>query len=336
MTFHLSPLKRPKRLRRTGAIRNLIKETAISPCNLILPLFIHHQPNWRKEISSMPGHFQLGLTELTKEIEEIRNLGLGGVILFGIPENKDSTGHDAYSSDGIIQQAIRQIKKQAPELLVIADCCFCEYTDHGHCGIIAEKNGEYEIDNDATLNTLAQAALAQAVAGADIIAPSGMVDGMVGAIRSMLDQEGFTSIPILSYSVKYASSLYGPFREAAEGAPKFGNRKSYQMDFHNQREALREASLDIEEGADMLMVKPASYYLDVITQLRVNFPDYPLGAYQVSGEYAMIHAAASMGWLNLEQVMMESLISIKRAGADFIITYFAKEAAKKCDNTINS
>lgn len=330
-----SPLNRPRRLRKTSSIRNLVKETIISPSELVLPLFIHHNPQQKKEITSMPQQFQLGLSELAKEIEEIQSLGLGGVVLFGIPENKDPLGQDAYMTDGIIQQAIRQIKQQAPELLIIADCCFCEYTDHGHCGVIKEQNGHHDLDNDQTLNLLAQAALAQAQAGADIIAPSGMIDGMVGAIRSMLDMEGFTEVPILSYSVKYASSLYGPFREAAEGAPKFGNRQSYQMDFRNAREALREAALDIEEGADMLMVKPASFYLDIIHQLRNTFSDYPLAAYQVSGEYSMIHAAAKMGWLDLERLMMESLISIKRAGADFIITYFAKEAAKRCDNTIN-
>jgi porphobilinogen synthase len=318
-------LIRPRRLRHTAALRNLIQENNIRSKDLILPLFIHHDPKQKKAISSMPGHFQLGLDHLAEEIESIVSLNIPGVILFGIPAKKDEQGSDAYHSEGIIQQAIRKIKQMAPDLLVIADCCFCEYTVHGHCGIVPAE--QTAVDNDLTLEILAKAAVAQAQAGADIIAPSGMMDGMVGAIRFALDQSGYSFVSILSYSVKYASSLYGPFREAAEGAPQFGDRKTYQMDPANREEALREVRLDVEQGADMLMVKPALLYLDIIQRVKTAFPELPLAAYQVSGEFAMIKAAAQRGWLDHDRLMLESLLSIKRAGANFIISYFAKELA---------
>lgn len=323
------PRNRPRRLRQSIPLRELLRETSLTKSNLIQPLFIHHGKNVFNPISSMPGQFQLSIDKLDEEIGKIKALGLKGIMLFGIPEIKDALGSNAFDDNGVIQQAIRYIKNLAPNLLIFADCCFCEYTDHGHCGMIKENFcGEMELDNDKTLEALAKIALAQAKAGADIIAPSGMMDGMVSAIRAKLDENGFSHIPILSYSVKYASSLYGPFREAALGAPQFGDRKSYQMDFYNRYEALKEAALDIAEGADMLMVKPASLYLDILFQLKNQYPQLPLAAYQVSGEYAMIKAAAEMKWLNHDSIMLESLVAIKRAGADFIISYFAKEFAE--------
>ncbi len=319
---------RPRRLRRTASLRNLIRETVLTPYDSILPLFIHSGKGEKKPISSMPGHFQFSLDLLEQEIQEICDLNIPGIILFGIPQQKDASGSDSYHDQGIVQQAIKQIKEQAPDLLVIADVCLCEYTDHGHCGIMHDKNGHHDVDNDSTLELLAKQAASFAKAGCDIVAPSGMMDGMVSAIREGLDQNQFSEIPILSYAVKYNSSFYGPFREAAESSPQFGNRKTYQMDYANQNEAMKEASLDVAEGADMLMVKPALSYLDVISRCKQYFPEYPLGAYQVSGEYSMIKAAAEKGWIDEEAVMLETLTAIKRAGADFIINYFAKPLAR--------
>ncbi|NNM58859.1 MAG: porphobilinogen synthase [Legionellales bacterium] len=322
-----APLKLPlrlQRLRRTPALRALIRETVLDKNDLILPLFIKSGENICQPITSMPGCCQLSVDRLDEEIDSIVKSGLLGVILFGIPDKKDPHGEVSCHDDGVVQQAIRCIKAIAPQLLVIADVCLCEYTDHGHCGVLSDESG---IDNDATLSILAEQSESLAHAGADIIAPSGMMDGMVVAIREGLDKAGFTHIPILSYAVKYASALYGPFREAAEGAPQFGDRRGYQMDPANGAEALREAKLDVEEGADMLMVKPAGIYADVIYRVKQAFPGIPLAAYQVSGEYAMLKAAAANGWINERAAVMESLLSLKRAGADFIITYYAKTVA---------
>ncbi|OGT63548.1 MAG: delta-aminolevulinic acid dehydratase [Gammaproteobacteria bacterium RIFCSPHIGHO2_12_FULL_45_9] len=316
-------LKRPRRLRRGVALRNMVAETAVTRDDLVLPLFIKAGQGLRTPIQSMPGHCQWSLDTLPEELARIAALKLPAVLLFGIPEIKDAVGRDALSDQGIIPQAVRLIKSLYPDLLVITDVCFCEYTDHGHCGVLSD----HEVDNDATLLNLVTQAVCHAKAGADIIAPSGMMDGMVRALREGLDQAGFSHIPILSYAVKYASALYGPFREAAEGAPQFGDRRTYQMDPRNSAEGLREAQLDVEEGADLLMVKPAQYYLDVITRVKQRFPELPLVAYQVSGEFAMIKAAADAGWLDHDKVMWESMIALKRAGADIIITYFAKELA---------
>jgi porphobilinogen synthase len=301
----------------------MVRETTLSPDDLILPLFATHGKGVKKPISSMPGHYQLSGDNLIKEAKEAQSLGVPAVILFGIPKKKDKTGSSAFDPSGPVQTAIAEIKSRVPGLQVITDVCMCEYTSHGHCGII--KNGD--VDNDSTLELLAREALSHAKAGADIVAPSDMMDGRVGAIRSALDSNGFKDVPIMSYAVKYASAFYGPFREAAESTPEFGDRRSYQMDPPNSTEALREASLDIAEGADILMVKPALPYLDVIRRLKDNF-DYPIAAYNVSGEFSMIKAAAERGWLDGERAMMESLVSIKRAGADMILTYFAKEAAR--------
>lgn len=317
-------IQRPRRLRRTAAIRNLVRETRLDAANLIYPLFVCPGEGVRKEIKSMPGVFNLSVDELVKECETARALGVQSVILFGLPEQKDEQGSDAFAEDGITQRAIRAVKGEIRDLVVLADTCLCEYTSHGHCGTIVNN----DVENDSTLATLAKTAVSQAQAGADIIAPSGMMDGMVAAIRSGLDAAGFNQIPIMSYAVKYASAFYGPFREAADSAPQFGDRRSYQMDPPNIREALREAELDVEQGADMLMVKPALAYLDVIRAVRERF-NLPLAAYQVSGEYAQIKAAGQLGWIDEERVMMESLIAIKRAGADLILTYFAKEVLKK-------
>lgn len=317
------PTTRLRRLRQNARLGNLLTETHLTTQDFVLPLFIKEGIDAKQTITSMPGHFQLTLADLEKEIEEIKRLNISGVILFGIPAYKDATGSSAYQTDGIVQQAILKIKKIAPDLLVITDLCCCEYTDHGHCGVLREQ----QVDNDATLALLIKQAVSHVQAGADVIAPSGMMDGAVAAIRSGLDQESYTHIPILSYAVKYASALYGPFREAAESTPKIGDRKSYQMNPANSAEALREAALDIQEGADMLMVKPAGAYLDVICRVKQTYPQIPLAAYQVSGEFAMIKAAASNGWIDERQVALESLLAIKRAGADFILTYFAKQAA---------
>ncbi len=318
------PEYRPRRLRRTEALRAMVRETELSVKHLIYPLFVCPGKKFREEVSSMPGVYRLSVDEAVREAREVYELGIPAVILFGIPEKKDEIGSEAYAKKGIVQQAIQAIKKEVPELIVITDVCLCEYTSHGHCGIIRDG----EVDNDATLEQLARTAVSHARAGADIVAPSDMMDGRVARIREALDEAGFQNVAILSYAVKYCSSFYGPFREAADSAPQFGDRRSYQMDPANAREAVREAALDIEEGADIIMVKPAMPYLDIIRALREEF-NHPVAAYQVSGEYAMIKAAGRLGWLDEERVMMESLLSIRRAGADIIITYFAKEVARK-------
>ncbi len=316
------PQYRPRRLRANENIRRMVRETKLSPDDFIYPLFVTHGKGIKKEIGSMPGNFQQSIDNLVKDCEEINHLGIPAVILFGIPEHKDEVGSEAYSDEGIVQHAIKAIKNKVPDLIVITDVCLCEYTSHGHCGII--KNGT--VQNDATLELLAKEAVSHAKAGADMVAPSDMMDGRVGAIRSMLDAEGFHDTPIMSYAAKYASSFYGPFREAAESTPQFGDRRSYQMDAPNSREALREVALDIDEGADIVMVKPALAYLDIIYQVKQNF-NLPVAAYNVSGEFSMVKAAAKLDWVDGERVMMESLIAMKRAGADMILTYFAKEAA---------
>jgi len=301
----------------------MIRETALSVDDLIYPMFVIHGKNVRKEISSMPGNFQFSVDHLIKEAKTVHGLGIPAVILFGIPKTKDEMGSGAYDDRGIIQTAVRALKDKVPDLMVITDVCLCEYTSHGHCGIV--ENGE--VLNDTTLELLAREAVSHARAGADMVAPSDMMDGRVGAIRDALDEEGFEAIPIMSYAVKYTSAFYGPFRDAAESPPKFGDRSSYQMDPANTREAMREAELDASEGADILMVKPALPYLDIIYRVREEF-DLPVAAYNVSGEYAMLKAAAKLGWLDEKKVMMESLTAIKRAGADMILTYWAKDAAK--------
>ena len=318
-----------RRLRGHPALRNLIQETKLSSSDFVYPLFIKEDNTRKIPINSMPGQFQLSLDCLSKEIDEVVSLNIPAVILFGIPKHKDFQGSHALAETGIVQQAIVRIKKQAPDLLIIADVCFCEYTDHGHCGIVTKNyRGDSDVDNDKTLTLLAEQAISMAQAGADVIAPSGMMDGMIQVIRQALDEHDFKDIPILSYAVKYASSFYGPFREAAEGAPSFGDRNGYQMDPANSDEALREADLDVEEGADMLMVKPAQHYLDIIYRIKNQNPGLPLCAYQVSGEFSMIKAASEKGWIDEKKVALESLLAIKRAGADFIITYYAKEAAR--------
>ncbi len=317
-------IHRPRRLRRTAALREMMRETRLDPANLVYPLFVCPGEGVRREIRSMPGVFNLSIDELVKECEDARRLGVSSIIVFGLPESKDEQGSGAFAEDGITQRAIRAVKREVKDLVVLADTCLCEYTSHGHCGVIEDG----DVANDPTLEILAKTAVSQAESGADIIAPSGMMDGMVAAIRAGLDQAGFAHLPILSYAVKYASAFYGPFREAADSAPQFGDRRSYQMDPPNVREALREAALDVEQGADLLMVKPALPYLDVIRAARERF-DLPLAAYQVSGEYAQIKAAGRLGWIDEERVMMESLIAIKRAGADLILTYFAKDALKR-------
>ena len=318
------PVQRPRRLRANDTLRGAVRETNLSPRDFIYPLFVCPGKGVRREIGAMPGNFQMSVDELVREAAEVAGLGIPGIILFGLPESKDPEGSGAYDEAGIVQRAIRAVKQEVKDLLVIADCCLCEYTSHGHCGHIADG----DVDNDATLELLSKTALAQAKAGADIIAPSDMMDGRVNAIRTVLDENELPNVPILSYAAKYASVFYGPFREAAESAPQFGDRRSYQMDPANQREALREIALDIEEGADMIMVKPAMPYLDVVQLAKLEF-DLPVAAYQVSGEYSMIVAAARNGWLDLDGAMSESLTSIKRAGADLILTYFAKDMARK-------
>jgi porphobilinogen synthase len=317
-------IHRPRRLRRTAALREMTRETRLDPANLIYPLFVCPGEGVRREVRSMPGVFNLSIDELVRECEDARRIGVSSIIIFGLPESKDEQGSGALAEDGITQRAIRAVKREVKELIIIADTCLCEYTSHGHCGVIEDG----DVANDPTLEILAETAVSQAESGADIIAPSGMMDGMVAAIRAGLDQAGFAHIPILSYAVKYASAFYGPFREAADSAPQFGDRRSYQMNPPNVREALREAELDVEQGADMLMVKPALPYLDVLRAVRERF-DLPLAAYQVSGEYAQIKAAGRLGWIDEERVMMESLIAIKRAGADLILTYFAKDVIKR-------
>jgi porphobilinogen synthase len=317
------PQYRARRLRRNENLRRMVRETFLRLDDLIYPMFSAFGTEVKKEIPSMPGIFQQSIQHIVTEAKEVHALGIPAVILFGIPETKDPLGQDAYSDTGIIQETIRAIKKEVPELTVITDVCLCEYTDHGHCGVI--KNGD--VDNDETLPLLAAEALSHVRAGADIVAPSDMMDGRVAAIRKTLDDNGFSHIPIMSYAVKYASAYYGPFRDAAESTPRFGDRRSYQMDPANSREALREAALDVQECADFLMVKPALAYLDILRDIKERF-DLPLVAYNVSGEYSMVKAAAGMGWIDHDRVMMETLTGIKRAGADLIITYHAKEAAR--------
>jgi len=317
------PIYRGRRLRRTEPLRRLVRETTLVPSQLVLPLFVRNGSKLRRPIEAMPGVSQLSPDELLRDAAAAASQGIGGVILFGIPDNKDETGSEAWNENGAVQSAVRSLKKEVPDLVVITDVCMCEYTSHGHCGIL--ENGE--VVNDATLELLSRASLSHAQAGADMIAPSDMMDGRVAAIRTALDGGGFHKTPILSYAAKFASGYYGPFREAAESAPKSGDRKGYQMDSANADEALREVMADIEEGADAVMVKPAGPYLDIITRVK-EATGYPVAAYQVSGEYSMICAAANNGWIDRNRVMMESLLGIRRAGADFILTYFAVEAAK--------
>jgi porphobilinogen synthase len=340
MTF---PVTRLRRLRQSASMRALVRETRLSPEAFIYPLFVCPGEGVRKEVRSMPGVFNLSVDEAVKEARETAALGVSGLILFGLPETKDEVATGAWADNGIVQQAARAIKREVPDLIVMGDVCLCEYMSHGHCGVVSSSagaqslgaavasppaiTGDYEILNDATLELLARTAVSQARAGVDVIAPSDMMDGRVSAIRKALDQAGFLNTPILSYAAKFASGFYGPFREAADSTPQFGDRRSYQMDGANLREAMREIEEDIEEGADLIMVKPALPYLDVIAAARDRF-DLPLAAYQVSGEYAMIEAAARNNWIDRERVMMESLLSIRRAGASIIVTYYAKEAAK--------
>lgn len=322
------PAVRLRRLRMNAKVRDLVRETRLDAGDFILPLFIRHGSGQRIPIASMPGQSQITVDLLANEIAEIESLGIPAVILFGIPEHKDAVGSDAYCDQGIIQQAIREIKRSGSNLLVITDVCFCEFTDHGHCGIIRHVHGQADVDNDATLDILVKEAVSQARAGADMIAPSGMMDGMIASLRQGLDVAGFQHIPIMSYAAKYCSGFYGPFRYAAESAPQFGDRRTYQMDPANGREALREVALDLAEGADILMVKPALSYLDIIHRVKQAHPEVPLAAYNVSGEFAMIKAAAANGWIDERRVALEVLTSIKRAGADMILTYFAKDAAR--------
>ena len=314
---------RTRRLRKSEGIRRLVKETRLSVDNFVYPLFIEEGENIETEIVSMPGIKRFSLDRISKELDEVVSLNIPAVLLFGIPSNKDDEGTETWNDNGIMQQAIRFIKKNYPTLYVITDVCFCEYISHGHCGIIHDK----DVDNDATLVNISKQVISHAKAGADMVAPSGMMDGTIDMVRQSLDNTGFANLPIMAYAVKYASAFYGPFREAAGSTPSFGDRKTYQMDSSNRDEALREATFDDQEGADILMVKPALSYLDIIRDLKNNF-DRPIACYNVSGEYAMVKAAAEKGWIDGEKVMMESLLSMKRAGADIIITYFAKEAAK--------
>jgi porphobilinogen synthase len=321
--------KRPRRLRSDG-VRPLVSETSLSPSDLIAPVFVDATAEERVPIESMPGHERVPVEGIVERVREVEETGVEAVMLFGIPEEKDERGSRAWADDGVVQRALRRIDEET-DAYAIADLCFCEYTSHGHCGIVEEGAAEdprQTVDNDATLELIERTALSQAEAGAEMIAPSGMMDGMVGVIRDALDREGFTEVPIMSYAVKYESAFYGPFRDAADGAPAFGDRRHYQMDPANRREAIREARLDAEQGADVLMVKPALPYLDVVRDVRDN-TDLPVAAYNVSGEYAMLHAAAENGWLDLEAVARESLLSIKRAGADLILTYFAESVAEQ-------
>ncbi len=323
----MSLINRPRRLRRTPALRRMVRETTLSVADFIAPFFVVEGTDITNPISSMPGHSQFSVDRLMPAVDEIAALGVPAVLLFGIPTSKDATGSGAWDAKGPVPQAIRAIKQRLPDMVVIADVCLCEYTEHGHCGVLSDSPGSGEVLNDPTLKLLAKASVAYADAGADIVAPSAMMDGQVAAIRAGLDVTGHTTTPILAYAAKFASCFYGPFREAAESTPQFGDRRAYQMDPANGREALREIELDAEEGADMLMVKPAGPYLDIIHEARIRY-DLPLAAYQVSGEYAMIKAAAQNGWLDERRAALESLTAIKRAGADLIITYYAKEAAQ--------
>lgn len=317
------PIHRPRRLRKNEVIRRMVRETSLSPDDFIYPLFAIYGKGVKREVSSMPGCFQESVDVLTKSVKEVYSLGIPSVMLFGIPEHKDEKGSGACDDNGIVQNAVRAIKDALPELFIITDVCLCEYTSHGHCGVIERG----DVANDATLELLAKEAVSHAKAGADMVAPSDMMDGRVEAIRLALDGEGFSELPIMSYAAKYASAFYGPFREAAESTPQFGDRRSYQMDPANRREALKEVALDIEEGADIVMVKPALPYLDIISDVRDSF-DVPVAAYNVSGEYSLVKAAAKLGWIHEQRLMMEVLTSIKRAGADLILTYFAKDAAR--------
>ena len=333
--FPLFPTSRPRRLRHTPALRRMVRETELNPSDFIYPLFVRHGRNIRREVPSMPGVFQFSVDQLAAEAREVWQLGIPAVILFGIPAEKDPVGLENFALEGIVQQAVRAIKDAVPEMVVVTDVCLCEYTDHGHCGLLNTGDPrprphlpEGYVLNDPTLEILGQVAVSHAEAGADMVAPSGMMDGMVQAIRRALDEAQFEHIPILSYAVKYASAFYGPFRDAAESPPKFGDRRSHQMDPANAAEALKEAALDVAEGADMLMVKPALPYLDIIRQVKDAFPELPLAAYNVSGEYSMIKAAAANGWLDEQRTVLEALTAIKRAGADLILTYHAKDAAR--------
>jgi porphobilinogen synthase len=322
--------KRPRRWRRTAALRDLVRETTLAPDDLVYPFFVVPGDGVRSPIASMPGIDQISVDALAGEARELASLGIKAALLFGIPSAKDEAGTESYADDGVVQQAIRALKDASPELVVVTDVCMCEYTAHGHCGLL---DADGYVLNDETLELLGRIAVSHAEAGADVVAPSGMIDGMVGAIRSALDGAGLERVAILSYAVKYASAFYGPFREAAEGAPRFGDRKSHQMDPGNAREALREAALDVEEGADALMVKPALGYLDVVAKVRESFPELPLAAYNVSGEYAMVQAAAANGWLDERAVALEVLTGIRRAGADLVVTYHAKDAARWLQET---
>jgi porphobilinogen synthase len=317
------PESRPRRLRRTPALRRLVRETVLAPDNFIYPLFVCPGRGIKREIQSLPGQFHFSADEVVREAEEAAKLGVSGVIFFGLPEKKDEVGSEAWHAEGVVQRALRAVKKAVPELTLFVDACFCEYTTHGHCGVVVEG----QVDNDATLENLGRAALSYARAGADFVAPSGMMDGFVGFLREGLDEEGFEQVGILSYAAKYASAYYGPFRTAVDSTPAFGDRAGYQMDPANVREAIREVALDIEEGADIVMVKPALAYLDVIAEVRGEF-DVPVAAYNVSGEYSMLKAAAEKGWIDYDRVMLETLLSMRRAGADMILTYHAKEAAR--------
>jgi len=331
--LHVDPLdalrlsagsQRPRRLRRTAALRDLVRETTLAPDDLVSPFFVVPGHGMRNQVSSMPGVSQLSVDLLSDEVRELESLGIKAVLLFGIPSAKDPLGVESYAEDGVVQQAIRVLKDATPELVVMTDVCMCEYTDHGHCGLL---DADGYVLNDETLEVLGRIAVSHGEAGADVVSPSGMIDGMVGAIRAALDAEGLERVAVLSYAVKYASAFYGPFRDAAEGAPAFGDRRSHQMDPANAREALREASLDVDQGADALMVKPALGYLDIVRAVRERFPELPLAAYNVSGEYAMVKAAAANGWLDERAVVLEVLTGIRRAGADLIVTYHAKDAA---------
>ncbi|MEK7776680.1 MAG: porphobilinogen synthase [Planctomycetota bacterium] len=327
------PKHRPRRLRQTETMRRLVRETRLTVDDLIMPLFVRPGKGIKQPIPSMPGNFQMSVDVLVEEAKVLQGLGIPGIILFGIPDKKDEMGSDAYSDEGIIQKAIIAIKKEVKEMLVITDVCMCEYTSHGHCGFIKrdEKRGHLDVDNDMTLELLAKESVSHVQAGADIVAPSDMMDGRVGVIRDALDEKGFEHIPIMAYSAKYASGFYGPFREAAESTPGFGDRSSYQMDPHNALESLREVALDIEEGADIVMVKPALSYLDIIRMIKDRF-NYPIAAYNVSGEFSIVKAAAEKGWIDEKRVALEILTSIKRAGADMILTYWAKDAAQWLKN----
>jgi porphobilinogen synthase len=326
MTF---PANRMRRLRRTESLRALVRETTLEPGDLVYPLFICPGKGVRNPVGSMPGVFNLSVDEAVREAEEVARLGIAGLLLFGLPVAKDDQGTGAWEENGTVQQALRALKQSeaAKKLVLFADVCLCEYTSHGHCGVVVKSDGNFEVDNDPTLELLARTAVSQARAGADVVAPSDMMDGRVAAIRRALDAAGFSQTPILSYASKFASAFYGPFREAADSAPQFGDRRSYQMDGANLREALREIDLDIEEGADMVLMKPGMPYLDIVRAARERF-GVPIGAYQVSGEYSMLQAAFEKGWLDRDRAMLESLLSFRRAGADFIVTYFAKDAAK--------